>query len=62
MREKVQEMRWESDLRDDEANGHLVVKRTLEDTGVDREGCLSKILRVVNSAAAGKAKVESRMV
>ena len=55
-------MRWRSDLRDDEVNGHLVVKRALEGTGVDREGCLSEILRVVNSAAAGNAKVDSRMV
>ena len=62
MREKVQEMRWKSDLRDDEANGHLVVKRALEGTGVDEEECLSEILRVVNGAAAGKAKLDSRMV
>ena len=55
-------MRWKSDLRDDEANGHLVVKRTLEGTRVDEEECLSEILRVVNGAAAGKAKLDSRMV
>ena len=55
-------MRWESDLRDDEANGHLVVKRTLEGTGVDEEECLSEILRVVNGAAAGKAKLDGRMM
>ena len=55
-------MRWKSDLRDDEANGHLVVKRTLEGTGVDEEECLSEILRVVNGAAARKAKLDSRMV
>ena len=47
-------MRWMSDLRDDEANSHLVVKRTLEGTGVDEEECLQEILRVVNGAAAGK--------
>ena len=62
MREKVQEMRWKSDLRDDEANGHLVVKRTLEGTRVDEEECLLEILRVVNGAAAGKAKLDSGMV
>ena len=62
MREKVQEMRWKSDLRDDEANGHLVVKRTLEGTGVDEEECLSEILRIENGAAAGKVKLGSRMV
>ena len=55
-------MRWKSDLRDDEANGHLVVKRTLEGTGVDEEKCLSKVLKVVNGAAAGKVKLGSRMV
>ena len=55
-------MRWKSDLRDDEANGHLVVKRTLEGTGVDEEECLSEVLRVVDGAAAGKAKLDSRMV
>ena len=55
-------MRWKSDLRDDEANGHLVVERTLEGTGVDEEECLPEILRVVNGAAAGKAKLDSRMV
>ena len=59
---RIQEIRWRSDLRDDEANGHLVVKRTLEGTGVDEEECLSEILRVVNGAAAGKAKLDSRMV
>ena len=58
----MQEMRWKSDLRDDEANGHLVVKRTLEGTGVDEEKCLSEVLKVVNSAAAGKVKLGSRMV
>ena len=61
-RKRVQQMRWKSDLRDDEANGHLVVKRTLEGTGVDEEECLSEILKVVNGAAAGKAKLDSRMV
>ena len=50
-------MRWKSDLRDDEANGHLVVKRTLEGTGVDEEECLSEVSKVVNGIAAGKVKV-----
>ena len=59
---RIQEMRWRSDLRDDKANSHLVVKRTLEGTGVDEEECLPEILRVVNGAAAGKAKLDSRMV
>ena len=59
---KIQKMRWRSDLRDDEANGHLVVKRTLEGTGVDEEKCLSEVLKVVNGAAAGKVKLGSRMV
>ena len=55
-------MRWKSDLRDDKANGHLVVKRTLGGTGVDEEECLPEILRVVNGAATGKVKLDSRMV
>ena len=59
---KVQQMRWKFDLRDDEANGHLVVKKTLEGTGVDEEECLSEVLRVVDGAAAGKAELDSRMV
>ena len=54
-------MRWKSDLRDDEANGHLVVKGTLEDTGVDEE-CLSEVLRIENGAAAGKVKLDGRMM
>ena len=55
-------MRWRSDLRDDEADGHLVVKRTLEGTGVDEEKCLSEVLKVVNGAAAGKVKLDGRMM
>ena len=55
-------MRWKSDLRDDEANGHLVVKGTLEDAGVDEEECLSGILRIENGAAAGKVKLDGRMM
>ena len=55
-------MRWKSDLRDDEANGHLVVKGTLEDAGVDEEECLSEILRIENGAAAGKVKLDGRMM
>ena len=54
-------MRWKSDLRDDEANGHLVVRGTLEDAGVDEEECLSEILRIENGAAAGKVKLDGRM-
>jgi len=61
-RKYTQKIRWKSDLRDDEANGHLVVKRTLEGTGVDEEECLSEVLEVVNGAAAGKVKLDSRMV
>ena len=55
-------MRWKSDLRDDEANGHLVVKRTLEGAGVDEEECLSEILRIENGAAAGKVKLDGRIM
>ena len=55
-------MRWRFDLRDDEVNGHLAAKRTFEGTGVDEEEYLSEVLKVVNGAAAGKAKLGSRMV
>ena len=56
---RVRQMRWKSDLRDDEANGHLVVKGG---AGVDEEECLSEILRIENSAAAGKVKLDGRMM
>ena len=49
-----------SDL--DQANGHLVVKGTLEDAGVDEEECLSEILRIENGAAAGKVKLDGRIM
>ena len=55
-------MRWRSDLRDDEANCHLVVNKTLEGTRVDEEKCLSEVLKVVNGVAAGKVKLGSKMV
>jgi len=59
---RVQQMRWKSDLRGNEANGHLVVKGMLEDAGVDEEECLSKILRIENGAAAGRVKLDGRMM
>ena len=55
-------MRWKFDLRDDEANGHLVVKEACEGAGVDEEGYLSETLGVFGGAAAGKVKLGSRMV
>ena len=33
--ENIQETGWRSDLRNDEANGHLAVKRAFEGTRVD---------------------------
>ena len=34
-RKNMQETGWRSDLRNDEANGHLAAKRAFEGTGVD---------------------------
>jgi hypothetical protein len=57
MREKVQEMRWRSDLRNDEVNGHLAARRAFGGTGVDEEECLSEVLKIFNGTAAGKVRV-----
>ena len=57
MRRKIQKTGWRSDLRNDEANGHLAAKKACEGTGVDEEECLSEVLEILNGAAAGKVKV-----
>ena len=54
MREKVQEMRWRSDLRNDEVNGHLAARRAFEGTGVDEEECLSEVLEFRMAPPLGK--------
>jgi len=56
-RKSIQETGWRSDLRNDEANGHLAAKRAFEGTRVDEEECLSEVLEVLDGAAAGKVKV-----
>jgi hypothetical protein len=38
------------------------VRGALEDAGVDEEECLSEILRIENGAAAGKVKLDGRMM
>ena len=61
-KKNMQETRWRSDLRNDEANGHLASKRVFESTGVDEEECLSEVLGVLDGAAAGKVKLGGGMM
>ena len=49
---KLQEMVRRSDLRDDEVDGHFCHRGNVE------EGTSSKILELLDSAAAGKVKSE----
>jgi len=58
----IQETRWRSDLRNDEAHGHLAAERVFEGTKVDGEECLSEILGVSDGAAAGKVKLGGKMM
>jgi len=51
-------MELRSDLRNDEVDGHLVTRRVIEGFGVGEEGTSSEILELLNSAAAGKVKLE----
>ena len=46
--------RWRSDLRDDEANGHLAAKRAFEGAGVDEEECLLEVLEFRMAPPRGK--------
>jgi len=55
-------MRRRSDLGNDEANGHLAAKRVFEDTGVDEEECLLKVLGASDGAAAGKVNLGGGMM
>jgi len=55
---KGQEMVRRTDLRNDEVDGHLVTRRMSEDFGVGEEGTSSKILELLDSAAAGKVKLD----
>ena len=58
----MQETGWRSDLRNDEANGHLAAKRAFEGTGVDEQECLTEVLGVSNGAAAGKVRLGGGMM
>ena len=42
----------------DEVHGHLVTRRMIEGFRVGEEGTSSKILELLNSAAAGKVELE----
>ena len=55
---KVQEMVRRTDLRDDEVDGHFATEEMLESFGVGEEGASSEILELLNSAAAGKVRLE----
>ena len=58
MREKVSEMVRRTDLRDDEVDGHFTTEEVLESFRVGEEGASSEILELLNSAAAGKVRLE----
>jgi len=45
-------------LRNDEVDGHFATGRMIESFGVGEEGTSSKILELLDSAAAGKVKLE----
>jgi len=55
---KVQEMVRRTDLRNDEVDGHLTTEKMFESFGVGEEGASTKILELLDSAAAGKVKLE----
>ena len=58
MRGKVQQMARRTDLRNDEVDGHFTTEKMFESFGGDEEGTSSKILELLDSAAAGKVKLE----
>jgi len=55
---KVQEMARRTDLRNDEVNGHFTTEKMFESFGIGEEGASTKILELLDSAAAGKVKLE----
>jgi len=55
---KVRGMARRTNLRNDEVDGHPVTRRMSEDFGVGEEGTSSKILELLDSAAAGRVKLE----
>ena len=56
---KVREIGWSTDLRDGEVDGHFLAKEgVIEGFGVGEEGASLEILKLLNSAAARKLKLE----
>ena len=47
-----------TDLGDDEVDSHFTTEEVLESFGVGEEGASSGILELLDSAAAGKVKLE----
>ena len=46
-----------TDLRNDEVDGHFTAEKMFESFGVGEEGTSSKILELLDSAAAGRVKL-----
>jgi len=55
---KVQEMVRRTNLRNDKVDGHLATRGMSEDFEVGEGGTSSKILELLDSAAAGKVRLE----
>ena len=55
---KVKEMVRRTDLRNDEVDGHFTTEKMFESFGVGEEGASTEILELLDSAAAGKVKLE----
>ena len=47
-----------TDLRNDEIDGHFATEKIFGGFGVGEEGTSSKILELLDSAAAGRVKLE----
>ena len=55
-------MAQRTDLRNDEIDGHFATERIFGGFGVGEEGTSSKILELLDSAAAGRVKLELWMM
>ena len=51
-----------TDLRNDEVDGHFTTEKMFESLGDGEEGTSSKILELLDSAAAGRVKLELWMM
>ena len=48
---KTQEVKWRTNLRNGEVDGHLLTKRMIEGFEVGKEGALLEFLEISNSTA-----------